>query len=77
MLTLNEIQARIHPVPQKIEISNGTSLTLTAQSKFSVTCTEPEQGPVKTAVETLCAFLENTWELCENGFCGKIRGLLS
>lgn len=72
MLTYRDIQARIHPVPQRIEVSAGEALRLTKQSKFFITCTQTEQGPIKTAVENLRAFVQNSWEISNAGLPIKL-----
>ena len=57
MYTANDIRTLIHPIPQQITALEGTALTLTADTKFHLTAPTAEKGPVKTADETMRAFL--------------------
>lgn len=65
MYTAEDIKNLIAPVPQQVMALQGQPLVLTAKSTFSLTAPEARSGPVKTAVETLRAFLsEKCGENC-------------
>jgi len=62
MYDIQELKARIVPVPKKLELTQGEELKLTSKSKFCVTIPEAEYGPLVGAREKLSAYLER--------FCG-------
>lgn len=65
MYTPEDIKSLICPVPQQVTALNDQPLALNSSNKFCLTAPSAEKGPVKTAVETMRAFLaEKCGENC-------------